>query len=225
MNWTDAHETLLQLVLDADREGAVAFVSRWAKDRSYAEAVRELLQPVLQRFGKLWSSDEEISLAQGYMSGKIAEDIMLLAATERRGAPMEYRKGPVVIRNIEDDYHELGRKLVGIFLESEGWEVVDLGNDVLPEAFVDAAEANGARVIGASAMMYTHALNIRKLREEIDRRGLTGRIQLAVGGAVFNEHLVMVEKVGGDGTAPNAIEAVSLFDRLWEASLALESGS
>ena len=72
-------------------------------------------------------------------------------------------KGNVVIGNIEDDYHSLGRKLIGIFLKSSGWTVYDLGNDVLSEEFIEKALETKSRVIGVSAMMYTTAKNIRKL--------------------------------------------------------------
>jgi methanogenic corrinoid protein MtbC1 len=113
--------------------------------------------------------------------------------------------------------------MVGIFLRADGWEVHDLGNDVMPDAFVDKAVEKGARVIGVSAMMYTNARNIRRVREEIDRRGLTGKIQLAVGGAVFLVCPGLVEEIGGDGTAPSAIKTPQLFDQLWAQSLRLEA--
>ena len=133
-------------------------------------------------------------------------------------------KGPVVIGNIEEDFHALGRRMVGTFLRAEGWIVHDLGNDVPATEFVDKALEVGARVIGVSAMMMTTARNVRKVRDEIDNRGLTGRIQLAVGGAVFRVCPGLAEEVGGDGTAPDALGAAGLFDRLWEESVRKEAG-
>jgi methylmalonyl-CoA mutase cobalamin-binding domain/chain len=123
-------------------------------------------------------------------------------------------KGPVILGNIEDDCHPLGRKIVASFLRLNGWDVRDLGIDVEAEALVDEAERVGAKVIGVSAMLFTTANNIRKVRQEIDRRGLTGKIMLAVGGTVFQLRPELVEEVGGDGSAPNAFAAVGLFERL-----------
>jgi len=134
-------------------------------------------------------------------------------------------KGTVVIGNIEEDFHALGRRMVGTFLRAEGWIVHDLGNDVPAKEFVDKALEVGARVIGVSAMMMTTALNIRRVRQEIDSRGLTGRIQLAVGGAVFCVSPGLVDEVGGDGTAANALAASGLFDRLWRESIGKEAGT
>ena len=142
-----------------------------------------------------------ISLAQAYIAGKVAEDCLIALVAERHdGHAALNRRGPVVLGNIEDDYHALGRRMVGTFLEADGWDVRDLGNDVPPADFVDRALEAGAKVIGVSAMMYSTAENIRGVREEIDTRGLTGRIQLAVGGAVFVLRPELVAEVGADGT-------------------------
>ena len=206
-------EDLFSLMLDAERERAVAMLLGFARGRGFQAAVNDLLEPVLQRVGEDWSR-ERISLAQGYVAGKIAEDVLLAAASSHGDLRLDV-KGPVILGNVEDDYHSLGRKMVGVFLRAAGWKIVDLGNDVSPAAFVDAAVEHGARVIGVSAMMLTTAENIRAVRAELDARGLSGRIRLAVGGAVFKLRPELVREVGGDGTAASAIQAPALFERLW----------
>jgi len=128
-------------------------------------------------------------------------------------------KGPIVIGNIEDDYHALGRRLVSVFLRKSGWEIYNLGSDVLPTKFVDKAEEVNAPIIAVSAMMYMTAMNIKKVREEIDNRGLKGKIMLAAGGAVFLQRPEVLEIVGGDGTSPNAIKAPKLMDQLLERAI------
>jgi len=212
----EMQKSLLAFMLATDRNGANLMVDGWAAQKSYELAVSELLEPGLQQFGDIWANKEDVTLAQAYVAAKIAEDIMLKAALSRpernEGQPL---KGPVVLGNIEDDYHALGRKMVASFLRADGWQVIDLGNDVLAEEFVDAAQEAGAKVIGASAMMHVNAVNILKLRAEIDRRGLTGKIQLVVGGAVFVLRPQLVAEVGGDGTARNALEASKVMAELW----------
>jgi methanogenic corrinoid protein MtbC1 len=175
--------------------------------------------------GEEWSASGTFTLAQVYIAAKVTEDVLGRIASMRK-LPSEGRpsKGPVVIGNIEEDFHALGRRMVGTFLRAEGWIVHDLGNDVPAKVFVDKACEVGARVIGVSAMMMTTARTIKRVRDEIDSRGLTGRIQLAVGGAVFCVCPDLVEEVGGDGTAPNALVVPGLFDRLWERSVGKEAG-
>jgi methanogenic corrinoid protein MtbC1 len=209
-------ENLFDLMLKAERERAVALLVAHAASHGFQSAVSDVLEPALERLGDEWFR-ERISLAQGYVAGKIAEDILTAAASVPGDLKLDV-KGPVVLGNIEDDFHSLGRKMVGVFLRAAGWKVIDLGNDVLPGEFVDQALAHGARVIGVSAMMLTTAGNIRDLRTELDSRGLSGKIRLAVGGAVFKLRPELVDEVGGDGSAPSAIQAPALIERLWGSS-------
>lgn len=134
---------------------------------------------------------------------------------ERQASGITKRSvGVAVIGNIEDDFHALGRKMVGNFLVSAGWTVHDLGNDVLAADFVDKALEVNASIIGASTMMYSNAQNIHKLREELERRNLRDKIKFVVGGAIFNLSPHLAEEIKADGTARNALEAVELFNRL-----------
>lgn len=173
----------------------------------------EALDPALMHVGKLWGC-QEVSLAQAFIGAKIAEDVIMRCLPKNVDLQAMPRKGKVVIGNIEDDYHSLGRRMIVTFLRASGWEVHDLGNDVTAEQFVDKALEVGASVVGVSAMMQTTALNIRKLRELIDARGLRNQLKLAVGGAVFNWRPDLVAEVGGDGTASNAAAVDALLTSL-----------
>lgn len=211
MDLTIAQRSLLEAILVGDQMSAVLQLDRLAEDYQYQRTITEVLEPVLEEIGNRWVA-ERISLAAGYLAGKIAEDTLKKALACQEVVPGN--KGPVVIGNVEDDYHSLGRKMVGIFLQTAGWKVIDLGNDVMAEDFVDAAVQHGAPLIGASAMMFTTAMNIKKIRQKIDARGMKGQIQLAVGGAVFKIRPELVEEVGGEGTAVTAVEAPRLMERL-----------
>lgn len=218
-------QELLAAIERADRAGAASVVDAWAVGRSFTQVVPELLSPTLESFGTLWSQGHNgVSLATGYVAAKVAEDVLsrLLRESSQDGGPILPSKGPVLLGNVEDDFHPLGRNMVAAFLRAAGWDVRDLGVDVPPTQFVDQAEAIGARVIGASAMMHTTAKNVARIREEIDRRGLAGKVQLAVGGAVFKLRPELVAELGGDGTAASALDASALFERLWQRSLNLD---
>jgi methylmalonyl-CoA mutase cobalamin-binding domain/chain len=207
-------QKLKELIINADRNQANAFLDSLAAQSSYMEVIHAILEPVLVEIGNMWVK-EELSLAQGYVSGKIAEDIF--EKTIHAGEFKKERansKGAVVMGNIEDDYHELGKRMVITFLKAAGWDVYDLGTDVMAEEFVARAIELNAPIIGVSAMMYSTANNVRKVRDEIDAKGLRGKILLATGGAVFNLRPELVHEVGADGTAKSAINAPQLFDRL-----------
>ena len=151
-----------------------------------------------------------------FIAAKIAEDILIRCMPGKMKPGNIHTKGTIVIGNIEDDFHSLGRKIVSSFLRAMGWEIYDLGNDVPAEDFINKAVEVGAFAIGISAMMQTTARNILKVRRLIDERGLKGRLMLAVGGAVFNFRPGLVQEVGGDGTTQNASGADALFEHLQE---------
>jgi methanogenic corrinoid protein MtbC1 len=221
----DIQQSLIERIHLGDRVGANLLLDAWASKYGYEHLLEKVLDPTLILIGEEWCSSETFTLAQVYVAAKVTEDVLSKIVAQRKSSSEERpSKGPVVIGNIEEDFHALGRRIVGTFLRTEGWIVHDLGNDVPAALFVDNAQKVGARVIGVSAMMMTTARNIKRVREEIDRRGLTGQIQLAVGGAIFRVCPGLVEEVGGDGTASNALGVAGLFDQLWEESARMEAG-
>lgn len=218
-------QSLIEKIRLADRQGANALLDAWAAEHGYDRLITDVLDPTLIQIGEKWCASGALTLAQVYIAAKVTEDVLTKIVGMRIPTEDQQPKRPVVIGNIEEDFHALGRRMVGTFMRAEGWIVHDLGNDVPAKEFVDKALEVGARVIGVSAMMMTTALNIKKVRHEIDSRGLTGKIQLAVGGAVFCVSPGLVEEIGGDGTAANALAATDLFDRLWRQSIEREAGA
>lgn len=208
-------ELLADFLLSANREKASSLIDDWVTQHGIGNVLVEILTPALRMMGDLWEK-EDVSIAQAYVASKITDEVLanLSESLEGRVAGLA-TKGPVVLGNAEDDCHPLGRKIVAAFLRADGWLVHDLGYDVEPKKFVDRAITVGAKVIGVSAMMYTTAENVRAVRAEINGRGLQGRIQLALGGAVFRLRPELVEQFGGDGTAADASGASELFGKLW----------
>lgn len=203
---------LYGFMIDSDRVGAHRLVENsLSKGIEPHSVIHELLNPALERLGNMWQ-DMQVSLSQTFVAAKIAEDVLLLCKPE--SAPRQNQKGPIVIGNIEDDFHSLGRRIVVSFLNAANWEVIDLGNDVPPKDFIDQALISGAAVIGVSAMMQSTARNIRQVRDLLDEKGLQHRIKLAVGGAVFNWKPELVQEVGADGTVGSAYQVDALFDAL-----------
>jgi len=209
---------LYDCIMEARREDAKSLLVKAIADMGYETALGAVLSPTLYLIGERWATDR-ISLAQGFVAGKVAEDFFTLGADHwailSSGASGSRQSGRIaVIGNVEDDYHALGRSMVVSFLRLKGWEGHDMGCDVLAGDFVDRAVSEGACVIGASAMMLTTARNIASIRKELNDRDLQGRIKLAVGGAVFIMRPELVAEVGGDGTASSATAVPELFERL-----------
>ena len=122
------------------------------------------------------------------------------------GAPS---RGKVVIGSVRGDLHDIGKNLVGIMLKGAGFEVIDLGNDVAPESFVDAAAEHDATVIGMSALLTTTMSVMREVVELLGRRGMSDRVKVIVGGAPLSAQFA--GEIGADAygfDAANAVERV-----------------
>lgn len=121
-------------------------------------------------------------------------------------------QGKVVIGTVKGDLHDIGKNLVGIMLKGAGYEVVDVGTDVVPKVFVDTAEAENASVIGLSALLTTTMTGMKEVVDLIKDRGLQGKIKVIVGGAPLSKEFA--ESIGADAYGYDASNAVEIVKEL-----------
>jgi corrinoid protein of di/trimethylamine methyltransferase len=127
------------------------------------------------------------------------------------------KKHKIVIGVIEGDTHDIGKNLVRIMLEAAGYEMHDLGRDVALQKFVDKAKEINADVIAISTLMTTTMPGMGRVIEMLETEGLRDRIKVIVGGAPISP--AFARKIGADGYAANAVDAVKLVDRLMGADM------
>lgn len=118
--------------------------------------------------------------------------------------------GKIVLGTVKGDLHDIGKHLVGILLEGSGWDVIDIGIDVAAERFVEAAKEHQANIVGLSALLTTTMPEMEKVIKTFKNAGLNTKIM--VGGAPITQEFT--DKIGADGYAPNAVEAVGLVKGL-----------
>lgn len=117
--------------------------------------------------------------------------------------------GKVVIGTVQGDLHDIGKNLVGIMLRGAGFDVIDLGHDVAPERFVEAVKAEGAHVVGMSALLTTTMPVMKRVVELLEVEGLRDRVHTVVGGAPVSEDFareIGATAYGYDGA--NAVDRV-----------------
>ncbi len=147
---------------------------------------------------------------------------VLIAARAMKGA-MEILKpklietgvepvGKIVIGTVKGDLHDIGKNLVAMMLEGAGFEVIDLGVDVSPEKFVNAAKERGAGAIGMSALLTTTMLNMKETIKAVNKEGIHDKVKIVIGGAPVTQNYA--NEIGADGYAPDAASAVSEVKRL-----------
>ena len=134
---------------------------------------------------------------------KIGVDIVKPLLVGNDGASL----GKVIVATVAGDMHDIGKNLVGMLMESAGFEVIDLGMDVEPEDIVEAVEENPDTVIlGLSAMLTTTMYAMKDTIEALEEAGLRDKLKIMIGGAPVNA--TFAEQIGANGYTANAPLAV-----------------
>lgn len=120
--------------------------------------------------------------------------------------------GTIVAGTVKGDLHDIGKNLVRMMLEGAGFQVVDLGADVSPEAFVAAVKEYHPDFIAMSALLTTTMPNMQNTIEALKKAGVRDEVKVLVGGAPITD--AYAEKIGADGYAPDASRAVKLAKSL-----------
>ncbi len=119
-------------------------------------------------------------------------------------------KGSVVIGTVKGDLHDIGKNLVAMMLKGAGYKIVDLGADVTPEKFIDAARESKADVVALSALLTTTMIQMKSVIQALVSAGLS--VPVIVGGAPLTQDYA--DQIGAKGYAPDAASAVDVVRRL-----------
>lgn len=110
--------------------------------------------------------------------------------------------GKVVIGTVAGDLHDIGKNLVGMMLEGAGFEVIDLGTDVSPEAFVKAVQEHQADIVGLSALLTTTISSMKETIDALKEAGMRQQVKVMVGGAPISQDYA--NQIGADGYSADA---------------------
>ena len=166
--------------------------------------------PALEEVGRLFEIGEyfvpEMLISANAMSGSM--DILkpLIAASGAKPV------GTFVMGTVKGDIHDIGKNLCNIMLEGAGFEVIDIGVNVAPEAFVEAIIEHQPQAVGMSAFLTTTMPMFKTSIEAISAAGLRDQVKILVGGAPVTQEYATV--VGADGFAPDASSCVRLTKSL-----------
>ncbi len=120
------------------------------------------------------------------------------------------RKGTLIIGTVEGDLHDIGKNLVGMIAEGNGYEVIDLGVDVSAEKFIEAAKAHPGAFVGMSALLTTTMVNMEKIAGQI--KAELPETVVCIGGAPVNADFA--QKIGADYYSDEPQALVDILDKL-----------
>lgn len=115
------------------------------------------------------------------------------------------QRATMILGTVFGDLHDLGKNLVGIMAEGAGVHVIDLGVDVSPQTFVEAARQHRAGIVGISALLTTTMPHVGEVVRAFEASGLREQVKLLVGGAPVTAE--WAKEIGADGYARDASSA------------------
>ncbi len=204
-------ETIYQGILNGNMK-AVEDATKTALSESVSagELLSEAMIPAMAEVGRLFEANEyyvpEMLIAARAMKAGLA--LLRPELVKEEVEPL----GKVVLGTVKGDLHHIGKNLVGIMIEGAGFEVVDLGVDVSPDAFVSAAKEQNADVIGLSALLTTTMPSMKSTIEAVKEAGLDGKVKVIIGGAPVTQKYA--DEIGADGYARDAAAAATLVKQL-----------
>ena len=114
--------------------------------------------------------------------------------------------GKIILGTVKGDLHDIGKNLVGMFLEGGGFQVIDAGIDVPTEKFVEMVRSNKPNILGLSALLTTTLPKMKEVIESLIKAGVRNSVKVIVGGAPVTEKFA--KEIGADGYAPDGASAV-----------------
>jgi corrinoid protein of di/trimethylamine methyltransferase len=204
-------EKLNEAVIDGDWKTAAAVThAAIAAGVAPLDIVTGHLVPAMDEVGRRFECEEyfvpEMLLAARAMKASMAIVRPLLAAAGTEPV------GRVVIGTVKGDLHDIGKNLVASMLEGGGFEVVDLGVDVPPQKFVEAAQEKDGSIVALSALLTTTMTMMKTVIDALEKAGVRQKTKVMIGGAPITQQYA--EEIGADGYSDNASSAVALARKL-----------
>jgi len=204
-------DKIAQAILELDGDKVVELVEQVIKEGVAPEKViNDGLVAGIEKVGVLFKSGElfvpEVVVATSAMKMGLSIVEPLLKDKKRD------RLGLVVLGTVRGDIHDIGKRLVSTMLEAGGFEVIDLGNEVAEDIFVQKSSELKPQIIGMSAMLNTTIPFMKTTIDALKEAGLRDRVKVMIGGSPVTP--AFAERIGADGTAADAVRAVDLAKSL-----------
>ena len=200
---------LTQAIIAGDKAAATELTQQCLDEgEAAADIIEQRLVPGMAVIGERFQCDEifvpEMLIAANAMKASMTLLEPLIAAS---GVKAPYT---AVIGTVEGDLHDIGKNLVGMMWRGANFEVIDLGVNVSPSAFADAAREHRPDIVGMSALLTTTVPHMRLAVAAVKSSGVDTKV--LVGGAPVSAEFA--SEVGADGFAEDAGAAVDEARRL-----------
>jgi methanogenic corrinoid protein MtbC1 len=200
-------EDLIDLIVDLREKEAINLVQRKIDAGEDPLKILEQTRIAMAKVGEKFES-KEYFLPDLIMSGEILRQITEVIEPKLKVDSKVKSLGKVVLGTVFGDIHDIGKNIVKFMLETNGFEVYDLGVNVRKEEFVEKIKEVQAKIVGLSGFLTLAYDSMKETIEEIKKAGLREKTKIMIGGGQIDEKVR--KYVGADSYGKDAIEAVAL---------------
>jgi trimethylamine corrinoid protein len=214
---TEIRTELKAAIDDGDKERGVRLAaSALAEGITPLEFFLDAIQPVLHTIGAAFSRLEIFlpELMRAGMVVKAMHEQVLEPAILRTPGTATTHTGVVITGTCQGDIHDIGKNMVALMLQVNGFDVTNLGTNVAPRQFIEEARKHQADIIAMSSLLTTSMPYMRDLTELLKGWNMRDQFLVVVGGAPITE--AYARKIGADGFGQDAMRAVNVCMQLME---------
>ncbi len=177
------------------------------------EFFQAVVQPVLKDIGDRFAR-LEIFLPELMKAGLVVKAMQqeVLEPAIRVSNLVSNVVGKVIIGACQGDIHDIGKNMVALMLQVNGFEVTDLGTNVPAKTFIETAQREQADIIALSSLLTSTLPYIRDVVKLLEGYGQRDRFMVVAGGAATSRE--WARSIGLDGFGEDAIEAVAMCRQL-----------
>lgn len=201
MSLEELFESVKRGDIDKSQELARKLISQGTDPFLAISSLTEVMSEVGEKFSRL-----EIFLPEMMKSGKAMATAVEVFSLNLKAGESGAKKGKVIIGTVKGDLHEIGKDIVKLMLEANGFEVKDLGYDVDSMNIIKEAQAIGADIIGLSSLMTTTMPHQKEVIDLLRDKGIRDKFKVVIGGAPTTQK--WADEIGADlycydaGSAP-----------------------
>jgi len=198
-------EELQEALKNLEEDRVYKIVKEQLGTGATAKDILKGCQGGMKQIGELYSR-EEYFVADLMYAGDIMKNIMNILTPHLKGSEEIEEAGTVVMGTVKGDIHDLGKDVVIMTLQGNGFKVIDLGVDVPADKFVEAIKNSGATLVGMSVFLTSCFPSVAKIVQAISDAGLRDKVKIMVGGAPATD--MVAEETGCDFFGKNAADGV-----------------
>jgi methanogenic corrinoid protein MtbC1 len=201
-----SHE-LTDAIVGMREDEALALVKNMLDAGTDPAEVLEQAKEAMTELGRRFER-EEAFIPELIMGGEIMRAISEEVKPHLKAAGNGKKRGTIVIGTVHGDIHDIGKDVVVLMLDVNGYDVHDLGNDVPVEKFVEAIKEYKPEVVGLSGLLTLAFDSMKTTVEGIAAAGLRDQVKIMVGGAPADEQVQ--DYTGADGWGNDVGQALRL---------------